>query len=431
MTLPLTSTKRRGVLLALAFAVAVVLAFFSIRTALAEHSSQLETLQGLERATRLESGEFRYWYLLGRYWQFNLEDADASRAIRAYTTALALNPHDAEVWSDLATVYESEGDIPAARDAFLHAKRAYPLSAEVSWRYGNFLLRQGELDAAFREIRQAVQADPKRTTEALSRSLRAEPNIDVLLDRVLPPDPNVYLYAIGDQANGGHTENALKIWRRLASLHPHLQLWDCYSLVSALRRDKRFLDARRVWDQALAFSGLSGIPEPAGSILWDGGFESGIIGGNFAWTFPVGIGGVQMNIDTHEKHSGSRSLRLLFNGMFNLHLVGPCHDVPVEPSTLYHFFAWVRTKALTTDQGIRFELSPWGELGPSTAVTSDVLGTQPWTLLETSWFSGKSTHEMQVCVLRYSSQEFDSKIQGIAWVDDVALVPEAPEPAKP
>ena len=240
MAFTLSTTGRRGLLLALTFAVAVFLAYFSIRAAFAEHSSELETLQGYERATRLEPGEFRYWYLLGRYWQFNLEDADASRAIRVYSKALAINPHDAEIWSDLGTAYESEGEIPAARDAFLHAKRAYPLSAEVSWRYGNFLLRQGELDAAFLEIRHAVEADPKRAAEALSRSLRAEPNIDLLLDRVLPSNSTAYLYAIWDQTNEGHTDNAYKIWNRLASLHPNLNLRDSFTLVGALRQKGKF-----------------------------------------------------------------------------------------------------------------------------------------------------------------------------------------------
>ena len=187
-----------------------------------------------------------------------------------------------------------------------------------------------------------------------------------------------------------------------------------------------------MWDQSLNFSGLSGIPSPAGSILWDGGFESGVIGGGYAWTFPVGVRGVQISIDSHEKHTGSHSLQLLFNGKFNIQLFGPCHVVPVEPSTTYRFSAWVRTQSLTTDQGIHFQLRPLVITNESsTAVTSDLRGTQPWTLLETSWSSGKDTHEMQVCALRYASQEADSKIQGIAWLDDVALVPVAAEFSKP
>src|SRR5260370_33768266 len=216
------SSTRRVFVLAFSLVCGLLLSCVSIRNAFADHYAGLQTLEGYERATRLEPRDFRNWYLLGRYWQYNLEDADTVRAIRAYTAALSLNPGSAEVWSELATAYETEGDIPAAHDAFRHAKRTYPLSAEVAWRYGNFLLRQGEQDAAFLEIRHAVEEEPKRGDEALSRALRAEPDIDLTLDRVLPPMSEAYIGAIMDQVADGHISNAVKIWNRLASLRPHL-----------------------------------------------------------------------------------------------------------------------------------------------------------------------------------------------------------------
>jgi hypothetical protein len=97
----------------------------------------------------------------------------------------------------------------------------------------------------------------------------------------------------------------------------------------------------------------------------------------------------------------------------------------------YHFSAWLRTQSITTEQGIRFQLRPIGTQDHSNVSTSDLRGTQPWTNIETSWSSGKNVQEMQVCVARLPSQEFDDKIQGIAWVDDVALVPVSAEPRKP
>src|SRR6267143_6631885 len=187
MTLRLSSTARRAALLAASFAGAFILFYFSIRNALADHYAGLQTAEGYERAARLEPADARNWYLLGRYWQYNLEDPDAQRAIRFYLSALSLNPLSPETWLDLATAYESESNLVAARDAFLHAKKVYPLSAEVSWRYGNFLLRQGELEPAFTEMRHAVEADPTRAAEAFSRSLRAGASIETALDRVLPP----------------------------------------------------------------------------------------------------------------------------------------------------------------------------------------------------------------------------------------------------
>ncbi|OLC97965.1 MAG: hypothetical protein DMG35_04065 [Acidobacteria bacterium] len=428
----LWSSAHRGVILALAFGVAGFLSYFSLRNALAVHYADLQTRQGYERSVRMESEDYRNWYLLGRYWQYNLEDTDTVRAIQAYTAALSLNPGSAEIWSDLATAYEAEGNIPAARDAFLHAKRTYPLSAEVAWRYGNFLLRQGEQDAAFLEMHYAVEEEPQRGAEALSRALRAEPNIDLILDLVLPPLSNAYIGAIRDQVADGHTSNAVKIWKRLASLRPHLPLSEGpFSLVDSLLREKQIAEAQSVWQEAMVFASLGNLADPAGSVLWDGGFESGVVGGGFSWTFQEGVPGVQISLDTREKHSGNRSLRLLFNGRYNLHLVGPCHLVPVQPSTAYDFSAWIRTLSITTEQGVRLQLRSIGTQDTSTVVTPDLRGSQPWTRVEILWSSGRNVQEMQVCVIRFPSQEVDDKIQGMAWVDDVALVPSAAEPRKP
>ncbi|HEY6946513.1 MAG TPA: hypothetical protein VI431_15345 [Candidatus Acidoferrum sp.] len=430
MSKVLFSSERRVIMPALALVAAVFLSYFSIRNARAAHYAGLQTRQGYEHATRLEPNNFENWYLLGRYWQYNLQDMDTARAIQAYTVAASLNPRSADIWSDLGAAYEAERNMGNARDAFLHAKKAYPLSAEVSWRYGNFLLRQGEMDAAFLEMRHAVETEPKRGAEALSRALNAEPNIDVVVDRVLPPVSDAYVTAIVEQTSEGHTANALQVWNRLAALHPKLRLENySFSLVSALLREKQHVEAQRVWQQAVDFAGLGDLPTPQGSVIWDGGFESGVFGSGFAWAPPAGVRGVQFSLDTREKHAGKQSLRLLFNGRYNLHLLGPCAEVLVRPSTNYHFSAWVRTLSITTEQGIRFDLHPVGAQDSSTVQTSDLHGTQPWTRIETSWSSGRNVQEMQVCLARLASREADDKIQGMAWVDDVTLVPITPVPA--
>src|SRR5260370_3880865 len=170
MILRLSSNAERGALVAASFAVGIILSYFSIRNALAVHYAGLQTAEAYERATHLEPADPRNWYLLGRHWQYNLEDPDAARAIRSYLSALSLNPASSETWLHLAAAYESQANLVAARDPLLRAKKAYPLSAEVSWRYGNFLLRQGGLEPPFAAMRLAVQADRKPATEAFSPS---------------------------------------------------------------------------------------------------------------------------------------------------------------------------------------------------------------------------------------------------------------------
>src|SRR5229473_2619438 len=349
MSLRLYSNAQRGLLVVASFAVALILSYFSIRNALAAHYAGLETPEAYERATHLEPANPRNWYLLGRYWQYNLEDPDAARAIRSYLSALSLNPGSSDIWLDLATAYELEGNFASARDAFLHAKGAYPLSPEVSWRYGNFLLRQRELEPAFAEMRHAVEADPKRGAEAFSRALRVEPQLDKILDRILPPIGDVYVDVIWDQITDGQTGIALKVWDRLVAIHPRLPLRDVYPLVGALRNSKRIAAARRVWDQAVVIAGMADLQGPQGSVLWDGGFESGAAGAGYSWLFPEGLRNLQFSIDAQEKHSGNHSLRLTFDGKALVTSIDICHYVPVQPSTSYRFSAWVKTRAVTTD----------------------------------------------------------------------------------
>src|SRR5260370_3061271 len=142
MILRLSTNAQRGVLVAASCVVAVILSYFSIRNALAAHYAGLQTAEAYERAIHLEPADPRNWYLLCRYWQYNLGDPDAGRAIHSYLSALSLNPSSSEICLALATAYESESNLVGAADAFLHAKKVYPVSAEASCPYGTFLLRR-------------------------------------------------------------------------------------------------------------------------------------------------------------------------------------------------------------------------------------------------------------------------------------------------
>jgi tetratricopeptide (TPR) repeat protein len=431
MVFRLSSSVARVFLVVAAFLLAAALSYSSIRNARAAHNAGLQTLQGYEKAAQLESGNPLNWYLLGHYWLFNLEEPDTGRAISAYRTSLALDPRSANTWMDLAAAYESQGDLQEAREAFSHATRAYPLSAEVSWRYGNFLLRQGDLPQAFSEIRHAVEVDPQRAAEAFSRSWRVDPDIQAILDKVLPPSAPVYLDAIRELDFSEEVAPALSVWSRLVTLHPHLKLGDVFPFIDMLLRTHHTAEARRVWDQAANLAGLQPPGDPSGSVLWDGGFETGVRGGGFSWVFAPSLAGVQITLDTTTKHSGNQSLRLGFDGKRNVNFSDVCHFAQVQPNTTYRLSGWLRTQALTTNQGIRFRLI-WRENGQATSLdTSDVHGTQPWTKIEMPWTPPKDVQSVQVCISRNPADEFNIRIQGTAWVDDVSLVPQSAGDLKP
>jgi len=431
MIIRLSTAAVRLSIVVLAFVLAAALSYSGIRNALAAHYAGLNTLPGYQHAASLEPGDARYWYLLGRYWQYNLTDPDTPRAIRAYQTALGFDVHASDTWLDLATAYESEGHLSEARSAFLQAARMYPLSPEVSWRFGNFLIRRGEFDAAVAQIRHAVEVDPKRAAAAFALGVRFEPDAKTALEQVLPHNKEAYLTAISTLADQQETEQAMVVWSALASLHPQLQVSDSYTLFNALLRKHEVKQAQLVWNQALSFSGVTRPPDAPGSLVWDGGFESDIPQGGFTWYYAPFVNGVQVAFDEKEKHSGKRSLRLTFNGLQNVSFGDVCQYVAVEPSTPYRFSAWVKTHELSTDQGVRFAFYARSPSGNTTVWTDDVKGTQPWTQIEMPWTSPSGVQELRICVTRVPSSSFDSKIHGSAWIDDVSLVPQAAENPKP
>jgi tetratricopeptide (TPR) repeat protein len=333
--------------------------------------------------------------------------------------SLEVDPHSTTSWLDLGALYESEGNIADARRAFLSAQKTYPLSAEVSWRYGNFLLRQGDLEPAFEQIRHAVEADPYRAAEAFSRCARVEPDVEVVLDRVVPNDRNVYLAIIQDLVAERQVSNSLKVWKRLAALRPKLILSDVSTLVASLRQAGYPREAREIWQQSVEFAGLTHLQSPD-SAVWDGGFESDEVGQVYTWRFSRAAHGVQISFDSGEKHSGQRSLRVSFDGNSDINFRDVCQTMPLQGGTRYVVSGWMQTKGLTTDKGVSIEL-----LGPANAgvTTEQAHGTQAWTRFATVWEGAEENEEVEVCLKRDPSDQEVNRISGTVWLDDVAVTP--------
>ena len=344
MILRLSDSLSRGLLVIGSLLVALWVSFFGVRSGIAGLAADGKSINELRWAVRLESGNPEYWYRLGHYQQFNLEQPDVAAAVDSYQKAIALNPGYTEAWLDLGAAYELDGNTASAQGAFLRAKKSYPASADVAWRYGNFLLREGTLPEAFAELRLALQSDPKRAGAVFSRVYRADPDIDAILNDLLPPIPSVYVDAIAEAVDSQQLAVAQTIWIRLTKLHPQLQLRQFNNLVGILMARHDYEAARRIWDQGTATMNLPPLVQPRDSVLWDPSFESGLSNDSFAWFFHALVEGVHTEIDTSEKLSGKQSLRLTFDGKHNPGSDLACASGPVIPGTKYLFSGWVRQK---------------------------------------------------------------------------------------
>lgn len=423
MNVSMASPSARAVQLLCSCGLALLLAFFGLRNAVAAHDVGLDTRQGYERAAHLEPQNARNWYLLGRSYLYDVEDPDPARAEQALSKAVALDPYSAEALLDLASAYDGEGNVTEARAAFIAAQRAYPLSAEVAWSYGNFLLRQGENDAALVQLHKSLELDPKRAAEAFSRALSAVSDVNKVLDTMVPATPEAYLPILHLLSASDDLVDAELVWYRLVDLHRKVPLGDMVVFFNALIHDRRTDDAARLWPAAVSIMQNSPPPDPPKSLLWDGGFESGYSGGGFAWQFTSVARDDQIGWDRSQRHSGEQSMRILFNGRENLHFTDLCHQFVPEPGQHYLLTAWVKTQALSSSEGVRLQITAFAGSGTVLAESDEIHGTQNWKQLQLRWNAPPDSGLGSVCIARNMSDKPGSDIEGAAWVDDVAMVP--------
>ncbi len=410
--------------------VAFWLSFFGVRTAIARYGFEGDNAKRLELAVRLEPGNPMYWYTLGRYYQYSIEQPNSVLALECFRKAIALNPSYTNAWLDLGSAYELDGKSEEARQAFLQARKSYPTSAEVSWQYGNLLLREGDRGQAYMQLRRAIEADPERSAIAFSRAYRANPDLDEILSQLLPASQKVYTEVISEALSEKQLAVAKIVWARLLTLQPQLKIREVDEFVRALLLNGEFSQARQVWNQGLATTNLPSLSQTQGSVVWDPSFESNINGYTFSWQIPSTVTqGVSFRLDKTERHSGSQSLRLSFDGKHNPNIEEPCTLGIVQPGTTYHFSSWIKTKDITTEFGLGLMLK---SLDDNTIVnTAEIHGTNPWTMVDQTWTAGPNVHRVLVCVVREPSDNPEVRISGSAWVDDVNLVPLLAERREP
>jgi tetratricopeptide (TPR) repeat protein len=426
MEISLGEARRRTLLLAVSLAAAAIMVFQAGELWLASNRLASEKLPLMERGAALVPGNAAAWDSLGRLRQWDLANPDLPGAIADYQKAVRADPRSAHYWMDLASAYETAGDSARARDSFLQAKAAYPLSAEVAFYYGNFLLGQQEYTEAYRELRRAVRADRTLLPLAISRTWRSSEDVDQLLNQMLPPDADAYLQALDFFASIHRAEPGLAVWKRLLSLGQPIVLSRTFPFFEELIREDRGDDARRMWREAVVAAGLPYREPRNHSLIWNGDFVSDFANGGLAWRW-VPNPGISIDFDSQQAPHGSRAVRLDFNGGSNFNLGAPLQYVPVEPGRSYHFHASMRTQEITTESGMRFSIADPNHPRVPSVLTENFTGSHEWTAVDADLTTSPDTHFLLVRLLRNPSRLFDNKLSGTAWIADVSLVPSSAE----
>ncbi len=160
---------------------------------------------------------------------------------------------------------------------------------------------------------------------------------------------------------------------------------------------------------------------PQSNLLFNGGFESDPTGAALDWRIGK-LEGVEVRFDATPAKEGRRALRIAFPGTANLNYAHIGQSAYVRPGTL-RFQAFVKTEALTTDQGVFFRVFDPNAPGRLSLETEPLRGANDWTLVESVFTVPAGTALVSVLICRKPSRKFDNKIKGVVWIDSVRLEP--------
>lgn len=423
MLIDLSHRRARWCFLFLVILAAGEFCFLAAKVWLAEQWNESSDPKKWLAATQLEPGNAQYLERLALFDELNLEERNHSRAADYLRHATQIDPRSERPWLELAALDEERADFSVAKQAYEMAQSDFPISPDVAWRYGNFLLRQGDLSAGFAALRHAIDNDPSLEASALAESWAVDPSADSIADAVLPQKAAYYVRAIRYFLLQKQIGAALVMWTRLLKLNQPIAMSDAIDLIDDLISAGRFNEARQVWQDALQRSAW---PDDASgtSVLFNGGFEHDLLNGGFDWReFPYN--GASYDLDSSVLHSGHQSLRITFDGAANINFQHIFQYVYVASHQRYRFLAYIRTEGIPAGDGIQFDIFDPRHPEELQVLTPALTGNNGWTPVRVDFETGADTQMLEILLRRAPEPVLDNQLRGIVWVDDVSLVPGA------
>ncbi len=384
-------------------------------------------LPSLQRAVRLSPRNADYRHRLGRY--FALVAGDPQSAIGSLRSAVALNPHDAHYWFDLAGADQVTGDLAGQRAALERALQAEPTAPDVAWEAANFFLVDGNIDRALREFHVVIENDDSLVDDALRACWRVRPDTDALLRDVVPARPDSLIPFLALLRSKRETEGAIKTWEHLAQLHQKFQNRYLYEQVGYLIEVHRPDAAMSAWGQTADTLGLSAYLPTEDNLVVNGDFSLDVLNGGFDWTYENRTG-VEPLLDPSDFRQGHRSLSLTFEGP-GIADAGIQQLIPVHGATTYDFSAYYKSKDFEGAGGPEIVLRD-AYTGVPLYASDALKDADFWKEVHSRVTTPDSTNLLKLAIERFPA---GSPIKGKLWLDGFELSPEdstdnSPEPSK-
>ena len=366
----------------------------------------------LKRAVWLDPGDAEHRYLLGRYEL--LDSQSPQGALPWLQSAAKLNPGAGRYGIALALAQQSIGDVDSGKTALKEALAADPRTPELAWEAANLYLAQGATDDAMKQFHVVLQNDPELTLPAIRTCWRIRPDIDYLLDTVIPPA--VYPTMLDFLIAKSETAAAEKVWAQIFAVQQPVERQDVFGYVKYLVLHREVAQAARVWQEAAGMASLQAYEPSSTNLLVNGDFSLDMLNGGFDWVHQKSEG-VSLALDPSEAHSSSRSLRITFDGP-GIRDAGISQVVAVEPNTSYEFSAFYKAEDMEGAGAMQFAIQD-AYKETSFLMSEDLRNSDFWKKAGGAFTTGPDTELLMVRIVRVPP---GSPIRGKLWIDGLQLV---------
>jgi hypothetical protein len=368
-------------------------------------------LESAERSVQLLPGDAEVHAARGVVLQ---RTEDYPNATRELERAIQLRPDDYFLWLLLGVTRDLNDDQQGGLAAMRESVRLAPFYAKPRWQIGNLLLRMGQVEEAFQQMRFAEERDAGLLPNVIDLAWGTTRNDPASTVDLIQPrrDESRMALAIFFAA---HKEGAaaLEQFRNVKS--PGAA--DLDRLTQRLIGSRLFAEAYEIWTRAHCPS-----CKPASFI--NGSFEADLEIGNqvFGWQVPANVNGVTLSVDTAEHETGTKSLRIDFRGNPDPQTILVSQMMVVEPGRRYRISLRGMTRSFVSVAGptLRVVDASDDRLPPAARlpIQSDASGWQPYS---TYFTSGPGTRAVRLVLNREDCPNNYCPAFGTLWLDSFVL----------
>jgi hypothetical protein len=400
----------------LIFCLCLAALYFAIISSqfVAYFSASQPNLASLKFALRLEPWNANYQYLLGQYYWWLQQRAEARTELKK---AVGLNPHNSFFWLNLASVEDLLDRPEDARAAVKNAIAVGPYSPRIAVQAGNIYLNENQTQLAFAQFRRALEGAPYLAGQIIPMCWQAQPDASELLRDALPASSDIYSSFLEFLISQKQRAAAAMVWAQIGRLGQPVKINDVFDYVHYLIGEHRPDEARTVWRDAGSLAGLKSYAPSQQNLMVNGDFNLTVLNGGFDWTYEKQPG-VSIELEPSQSEVGGASLMISYDSG-GLEDSGIRQLISVSPNSTYHFSAHFKTENLEGAGGPHFVLQD-AYTGESYFQSDELVNSATWRQVTVDFQTGPATH---LLILRISRVPAGSAIRGKLWIGNLSLSP--------